>query len=526
MSLLQTKNPSPSKKGAVRVIVSNMAWVDQKGLTVDARLALQRSLTVIPQEAAGFGGAEPPRPIFLFDALSRPGWFGIARDYYLHRRKAHHDVRFDLVTNREALPSRLRFDGALRPDQQCALDDLLVALSTDRSNVRHADPAEVADPTSLGGFLQAPTGYGKSVWVCALIAALNVPTLIIVHREHLLEQWRGELERFLPGVEIGVVRGPKATWQGKHVVLGMLQTLCRYSGDDPFVSWPGLVVADEGHRLSARTWAEAIPKFRARWRVAVTATPKRKDKTEEVFHSHIGPILHRADVIQLLPQIKPVQTTFTVPFALTWNEGQASKLMIANEGRNRQIVRLVVQALRAGRTPFVLSKRRTHLVTLQALFTDAWLISCARRSTDPALVQAAVCLGAEGPETPAKETARDDLRLHFEVPQTAMCVGGISKGEMEAVKTTARVVFATAQFVAEAFNVPRLDTLFLTMPMVDVEQAVGRILRRCEGKKEPWVVDMRDDAVGFAKKYGEKRDHIYASLLDRYAAIGVPAEEE
>jgi superfamily II DNA or RNA helicase len=47
--------------------------------------------------------------------------------------------------------------------------------------------------------------------------------------------------------------------------------------------------------------------------------------------------------------------------------------------------------------------------------------------------------------------------------------------------------------------------------MPDVEQAVGRILRPKEGKKEPVVVDIRDDKVALCAKAGVSRDRFYFS---------------
>lgn len=76
----------------------------------------------------------------------------------------------------------------------------------------------------------------------------------------------------------------------------------------------------------------------------------------------------------------------------------------------------------------------------------------------------------------------------------------------------ARVIFATWQFAAEGLDIPALDTLFMVTPMSDVEQAVGRILRPHEGKKEPVVVDMRDDNVAMFQKMGKTRDKYYAKI--------------
>jgi superfamily II DNA or RNA helicase len=73
-------------------------------------------------------------------------------------------------------------------------------------------------------------------------------------------------------------------------------------------------------------------------------------------------------------------------------------------------------------------------------------------------------------------------------------------------------VLATSQYAKEGLDIPALDTLFLATPMGDVEQAVGRILRPFEGKKDPVVVDFRDDKVTMFARMGEMRDKLYLKM--------------
>jgi superfamily II DNA or RNA helicase len=71
------------------------------------------------------------------------------------------------------------------------------------------------------------------------------------------------------------------------------------------------------------------------------------------------------------------------------------------------------------------------------------------------------------------------------------------------------VIFATSQYVSEGLDIPAIDTLVLATPMYDVEQAVGRIQRPLEGKKDPIVVDIRDDNIRIFRAAGEARDRFY-----------------
>ena len=98
-----------------------------------------------------------------------------------------------------------------------------------------------------------------------------------------------------------------------------------------------------------------------------------------------------------------------------------------------------------------------------------------------------------------------------EAPSTGRYVGGMTQAERDE-SAKCQVIFATSQFASEGLDIPALDTLFLTTPMSDVEQAVGRILRAFEGKKDPIVVDIRDDKVAKFKRAGESRDKFFKRI--------------
>jgi len=96
------------------------------------------------------------------------------------------------------------FTGVLRPEQKLAAEALL----------RHDT-----------GILAATTAFGKTVLAAWLIAQRGVNTLILVHRQQLLEQWIERLSSFLsvPAKEIGRLglkkleqRQRVATFRGRH----------------------------------------------------------------------------------------------------------------------------------------------------------------------------------------------------------------------------------------------------------------------------------------------------------------------
>jgi hypothetical protein len=62
------------------------------------------------------------------------------------------------------------------------------------------------------------------------------------------------------------------------------------------------------------------------------------------------------------------------------------------------------------------------------------------------------------------------------------------------------VILGTYQASGEGFDVPELDTLILSTPRSDVEQAVGRILRQ-KNKNDPVVFDIVDNFSIFRGQY-------------------------
>ena len=87
-------------------------------------------------------------------------------------------------------------------------------------------------------------------------------------------------------------------------------------------------------------------------------------------------------------------------------------------------------------------------------------------------------------------------------------LGGMKREELDEAEK-ADILFATYQMVSEGFDVETLDTVFLTMPMSDVEQAVGRIMRVCSDKKQPVVVDFIDDLVPKFNAMWNRRKEFY-----------------
>ena len=73
------------------------------------------------------------------------------------------------------------------------------------------------------GVLSAGTGFGKTVTSTALIAKRNTSTLIIVHTQALLEQWKKAIKHFLD-ITPGIIAAGKDKSQG-IIDIALIQSL-------------------------------------------------------------------------------------------------------------------------------------------------------------------------------------------------------------------------------------------------------------------------------------------------------------
>jgi superfamily II DNA or RNA helicase len=320
----------------------------------------------------------------------------------------------------------------------------------------------------------------NTVCACALMAAMQVPTLVVVHKEFLVNQWKERIAAFLPGASVGMVQQDVCDFADRSVVVAMVHSLVDRSYPPEFYRWPGLVITDEVHRIGAETWSRVPPRFPARWRVGFSATPRRKDGADAVFLNHIGPVLFNAKEKRLVAKVRRVVTKFKLVKMGSFNPSLMKKSMLlkflcASDARNQEITDQLILALQAGRKVIVLSERLQHLDVLSQMLLSSWPSNA-------------------GPP-----------------PSTGLYVGGQSEEALRE-SSAARVIFATSQFASEGLDIPALDTLFLTTPLSDIEQAVGRIQRPFPGKKDPVVVDFMDDQVELCKKLAEYRERFYAKM--------------
>ncbi|HXH37201.1 MAG TPA: DEAD/DEAH box helicase family protein, partial [Thermoanaerobaculia bacterium] len=384
-------------------------------------------------------------------------------------------------------PLRANFHGELRPEQKVAAAAML------------------AHET---GVLSATTAFGKTVIAAWLIAQRGVNTLVLVHRQQLLDQWVERLSAFLnlPATAIGRISGGRNRPNGSLDV-ALVQSLVRKGVVDDRVGGYGQLIVDECHHLSAHSFEQVARRAKARFVAGLSATVARKDGHHPIIFMQCGPVRYRVSAKGQAAARPFEHTVIVCPTAFQSHNsaGPDARIefhalyreLVEDETRNQLICDDVVQAVSNGRTPLVLTERNEHLDRLASSLAGSV----------PHLV---VLRG--GMSRKQRQTATDRL-------------AAIPRDE-------GRVILATGRYVGEGFDDPRLDTLFVTLPVSwrgTIAQYVGRLHRLYDGKREVRVHDYADVNVPMLGRMFDRRCVGYEAVgytivLPASAIPGWPAD--
>jgi superfamily II DNA or RNA helicase len=352
------------------------------------------------------------------------------------------------------------------------------------------------------GILVSPCGSGKTQMALEIIARIGGKALWLTHTGELLTQ---SMERAkacfdLPLHGYGTITAGKVNI-GSAITFATVQTMCNIDLKEYAREWD-VVIVDECHKAigtptKIMQFYKVLSNLQARYKIGVTATPKRADGLERCMTALLGNIEHTipkeevkkftcpVTVMRVETDYKPnldvvLAGDGTIIYSSLIND------LIQCEKRNGQIACDVAYfgGMKNAKV-LVLSDRVEHLTKLRELicFMDNNLNGKVKQ------------LMALSNSKKAREERRQVLK-------------DLNDGKIN-------VVLATYALAKEGLDVPNLNYVVFASPVKDattVEQASGRVGRKAENKPYGVVIDYVDSNFGMLAGFSKKRNSVYKKL--------------
>ncbi len=341
-----------------------------------------------------------------------------------------------------------------------------------------------------GGIIKLTCGGGKTILAIAIACMLGLKTLVLVHKEFLLDQWKDRIQAF-SNATVGIIR-QKAFQTDFDIVIGMIHSISAIDYDQDVLNEFGLVILDEVHHLGSRMFSKTLLKTSAEYTIGLSATPERLDGMMSVVHNWIGDIIYqmkkKCDYRVLIKKIY-FKSSDRVLFKekKRWINGDLRPdhtKMIENlaliNSRNNLMIKLIDSLRCMGRKILILSSRIEHLNVIKS-----------------------------GVDNLIKDSNEEHIY------NTYYYMGSTKKGERKMAEKDGDIIFATLQLAEEGLDIDRLDTILLALPIKQaktVTQSIGRIWRKDkldDITSIPLVLDV-SDLLSIYQKWSTKRNEIYA----------------
>jgi len=331
--------------------------------------------------------------------------------------------------------------------------------------------------------------------------ALGLKTLVVTHKEFLMDQWEERISQFTTA-KVGRIRQSVVDVEDKDIVIGMLRSLSIKDYPIDILQQFGLVIYDEVHHTGSRVDSQALLKTSAQYTLGLSATPDRADGMTKVINWHIGNILYEMEkkynyrvLVKKVffrssdPLFKEKKRWFQGRFAP--NHTSMTENLTKIKTRNQLIVSMINTLKGMGRKILILSYRVEHLEYLK-LMVD--------------------------------EKIKADGETH--IYNSYFYMGKTKRGEKKLAEKDGHIIFATMQLAEEGLDISHLDTVIFALP-VSIQkdkkkkgkiksskaliQSIGRILRndKLEDLTQiPLVIDL-SDMFSIYSSWSDKRNEVY-----------------
>lgn len=345
-------------------------------------------------------------------------------------------------------PINVEFNGSLRDYQSNIVNKFISYIST-----------------SGGGLLEIDTGLGKTVIALNIISKLKTKTLIIVHKEFLMNQWIERINEFLPGVSIGKIQG-KNILINNDIVIGMLQSLSMKEYEYDLFKNFGLTIFDEVHHLGAEVFSQAFLKINTNYCLGLSATMNRKDGLSKVFKMFLGDIIHTEKrIYSSTVQVKLVEYQN--------NDNEFNEVVYNFKGDPLYSSMISKLCNFNHRSEFIVNVLSNELKIND---NQQIIILAHNRSLLNYLYESI---------------------NHKNIATVGFYVGGMKESELKESEKN-KIILATYSMASEGLDIKTLTTLFMATPKTDIVQAVGRILRTTHSN--PLIIDIIDNQDLFQKQ--------------------------
>ncbi len=314
--------------------------------------------------------------------------------------------------------------------------------------------------------LIAPPGFGKTAVASAIIAARSVKTLILVNKTALIDQWKERLMSYfsIDGKTIGILGKGKKSLNGS-LDIATLQSL---KNRPELIEEYSQIIIDEAHHIPAVSFEIPLKRFKGKYVVGLSATPKRKDGMEAIMHLQCGEIVH--EIKKTTTQRHHLKTIPTQYETLLNHFSTILGELSEDNGRNQLIID-EIKTLKH-RKVLVLSERIEHLNHLYH-------------------------------------------RLKFDNIDALLLYGAMGtkmKREQFAQTYDASIILSTSSYIGEGIDIGHLDTIVFTMPISYDERMVQYLGRIGRQGQECLAIDFIDHEVPLLKSSFNKRLRGYKKM--------------
>ena len=414
-----------------------------------------------------------------------------------------------------------------------------------------------------GGLLELYCGAGKTDTTVSMIGDINKKTIIIVHKEFLMNQCIERILKYYPTARIGKIQGQIIDIDDKDIVIAMLQSLSMKEYPSSLFDSFGFTIIDEVHHISSEVFSRALFKLVTKYMLGLSATMNRKDGTTKVFKMFLGPVVYKLErkdeynvqVRAITYKTKDDEFNETV---YDWQGKPQISTMISKlcsysnrtefiikvlcdfievDHVDKSIIETYKQTMNANNPKCgICDNNNNYLIKNSCCDTVKYCLPCIQEVDNSVVTidglssrKTIKCPNCgkrlkyeqnyiENPHVKPVDQLHTLILshnlnvLHYiynkivckNIASVGYYVGGMKESELKK-SATKQVVLASFSMASEALDIPTLNAEFLITPKTDIVQCVGRILRAKHKSSNPIIYDIKDAHDVFYKQWLKRK---------------------